>query len=225
MDEYARRKGFIRGNFPNYYEFNPPENRMQVMNDVFWKRIVQQKAEISVLDVGCNDGTLTNIVRQKLLLLGARSVASHGVDIDEQLIDKARCRYPDCRFSCCDFMVDDVSGNYDIVLCFGTTMWIHLNYGDNGLKDFIQSLCNKAKLSLVIEPQNWRSYKTAKRRLRKVKADVPESFKTIRVKGDDDIRAIILSIAEESFASTDSSSMTTNWDRTIFYFYDKRERN
>jgi 7SK snRNA methylphosphate capping enzyme len=46
-------------------------------------------------------------------------------------------------------------------MCFSLTMWIHLNYGDEGIRKLFSKLSNHLKVGghLIIEPQKWKSYK------------------------------------------------------------------
>ena len=62
---------------------------------------------------------------------------------------------------------------FDIIFCFSVTMWIHLNHGDEGLKQFLSNICKFTEL-LIIEPQPWKCYQTAVRRLRKNKEAFPD---------------------------------------------------
>lgn len=55
---------------------------------------------------------------------------------------------------------------FDIVFCFSTTMWIHLNHGDAGLESLLTCLASWAD-NVIIEPQPWKCYRNAARRLRR----------------------------------------------------------
>ena len=44
------------GNFINYYEFHPPEERLRLLPDNFGSRISADQGATLVLDVGCNAG-------------------------------------------------------------------------------------------------------------------------------------------------------------------------
>lgn len=66
---------------------------------------------------------------------------------------------------------------FDIILMMSVTKWIHLNWGDEGLKRvFVNAYAALAPGgALIIEPQPWRSYKQA---FRKNKHDVPAEWKS-----------------------------------------------
>ncbi len=222
QDDCTRTNGHILGNFPRYYEFNPPDHRLTAIGKGIWAELSSSKQHISFLDVGCNDGTLTNLIREEILSSGYESVSAYGVDIDSELVKRARKTYPECVFTCCDFLLDPSIEQYDIVCCFGTTMWVHLNHGDAGLSNLIIKLCKKARLSLLLEPQNWHSYRNAKRRLRKMNHTVPESFTSISVQGDDEIQTLTYEVANKYFGSNRTLGVTKNWNRSILQFYDKK---
>lgn len=44
------------GNFINYYQFNAPENRLEVFPTAVLDQIKSESAEVYCLDVGCNSG-------------------------------------------------------------------------------------------------------------------------------------------------------------------------
>lgn len=108
-----------------------------------------------------------------------------GVDLDPILIERAReCnQHPDhLTFECLDFLSDDCGETlrrhlaqlhktrFDVVFCFSITMWIHLNHGDDGLEEFLRKACDLSEM-IVIEPQPWKCYRNASRRLRRVKSE------------------------------------------------------
>jgi 7SK snRNA methylphosphate capping enzyme len=151
-----------------------------------------------VLDVGCNDGTLTCQFAREL---GARSVV--GVDIDSSLVHTARqrvrvlvdqmrtsgspalaannadagesipasTRFPsNISFVNGDFvlraddLLDNVQDEYDTVVAFSITKWVHVNNGDAGLRRFFKRCyrCLRPGGRLLLEAQPWSSYERRK---------------------------------------------------------------
>lgn len=115
-----------------------------------------------------------------------------GVDIDDHLIQRAQNRdaQPNVRFQCVDFMNPESETQiqqylsergrtrFDVIFAFSVSMWIHLNHGDAGLGEFLGRM---AALShhVVLEPQPWRCYQTAARRMRKLKEPEFEEMKKL----------------------------------------------
>ena len=61
---------------------------------------------------------------------------------------------------------------FDVAFCFSTTMWVHLNHGDAGLEALLRTLAAWAD-SVVVEPQPWKCYRNAARRMKRANVDDP----------------------------------------------------
>lgn len=51
------------GNFINYYQFHPPDNRIAMLPQNIWNFTLQKPNKCYVLDVGCNAGVCNNYLR------------------------------------------------------------------------------------------------------------------------------------------------------------------
>ena len=129
-----------------------------------WKSLNEPK-DFYIMDIGCNEGDLSvglwNLVKSEL----PTHVRCHvvGVDLDPELMNLANNKHTSTPnegivteqklFECVDFSKEsDVSllrlklssqqlsvpiPHFHLITIFSTTMWIHINHGDNGLKQFL----------------------------------------------------------------------------------------
>lgn len=201
MEEFIEPGAVRHGNFINYYDFNSAPERLNLLpTDVnYWKTSCDRSTgPYLVLDVGCNAGNFTQLLYEFLVQKKPeQNVIVLGIDIDATLIERATLanKYPQNVFyQCCNIMecrdadadaadiVNDhlksyAKSQFDVVCCFSITMWIHLNNGDNGLQRFLDLMTQFSDI-LIIEPQPWKCYQNAVRRMKR--AGVENTFPLYR---------------------------------------------
>lgn len=91
--------------------------------------------------------------------------------VDENEITSGRTFPENVCFRTFNYAVTDESHmvsdkqQYDLILCLSLTKWIHLNFGDIGLKMTFRRMFNQLRPGgkLILEAQNWASYKKRKK--------------------------------------------------------------
>jgi SAM-dependent methyltransferase len=180
--------GHVYGNFDKYYSFHPPQARMSLIIPGMFKQIWESqgsKATFFLLDIGCNEGDLSIEVYHRVQNELPEYVGIYllGIDIDQVLIEKAKEKhrsddYKHCTFIMADVMKDTLPMDEDPIQqymkkytiqhfsftsLFSVTMWIHVNYGNDLFYAFLRRMCGLS-VSLLIEPQPWKCYRSAKKR-------------------------------------------------------------
>ncbi|XP_044535305.1 RNA 5'-monophosphate methyltransferase [Gracilinanus agilis] len=199
------------GNFPCYSRFHPPEQRLRLLPPALLQRLFPpgglDPRPLLGLDVGCNSGELSIALYRHLLSLdegeicpvSTRDLRFLCCDIDPVLVDRAE---KDCPFpAAMSFVTLDIMdpqarepllssflnqfgrSAFDIVFCMSITMWIHLNHGDSGLLAFLAHLASLCRY-LLVEPQPWKCYRAAARRLRKLGHHNFDNFRSLAIRGD-----------------------------------------
>jgi SAM-dependent methyltransferase len=171
------------GNFNNYYRFHPVDQRMSALP--WLPGLVAQHCPrtASFLDVGCNCGDLTHAIALQLQsALPHVALSGLGVDLDAQLVQRCAAHAQACprlqflpldaaqpdftRLVRDQFLSSLAASQFDVTFMFSVTMWMHLHLGDDAFVRVIRALADLTRALLVIEPQEFRSYKTAAKRQR-----------------------------------------------------------
>ncbi|KFP79546.1 Pre-miRNA 5'-monophosphate methyltransferase, partial [Acanthisitta chloris] len=105
---------------------------------------------------------------------------------------------------------------FDLGFCMSLTMWIHLNHGDRGLVEFLEFLASLCTF-LLVEPQPWKCYRAAARRLRRLGRKDFEHFRSLGIQGDMGER-ISRILTEQCAMDLVCSFGNTSWDRRLLLF-------
>ncbi len=233
------------GSFVRYYEHNPVERRLAVLNspslaflDSVSHVINKHKSgPLLLVDLGSNSGDLTLALHSLVQTVDtsrSKDWYSLGLELDPQLVDVARSACQDStshnvKFECCNLLVGggerrmmeftEMHGRtgIQIVTAFALTMWLHINAGDEGLRKALRSWGRVADV-LIVEPQNWHSYKNARDRPRK-RGLLPFAHWPLlswRKTVVSDIKNFLLN--ECGFHSCSTCGTTVDWGREVLVF-------
>ncbi|GAA6007910.1 hypothetical protein JCM11491_006535 [Sporobolomyces phaffii] len=181
------------GNYKNYYTFRPastytsdpstpappPASAIDQRLELLSPSLFKGKR---VLDLGTNAGKISHDLRTSF---DPEEVL--GVDIDQVLIEdskriaKEQGLEDGLRFELGDFMQEgwleqlgerEGRGNFEVVLLFSVTKWLHLHWGDDGMRRLFASLYDFLPTGgvVVVEPQERENYARAVRKNKDLKA-------------------------------------------------------
>nr|XP_061801863.1 7SK snRNA methylphosphate capping enzyme-like [Nerophis lumbriciformis] len=106
---------------------------------------------------------------------------------------------------------------YDVILCLSVTKWVHLNWGDSGLKRFFKRVYRHLHPGgiFILEPQPWQSYVKRK----KLTDNINRNFHSIRLKPDQFSSYLTNEVGFTSceFLGT-PKSLTRGFQRPIYLF-------
>lgn len=173
----------------------------------------------------------TQLLQQFLEQQLRRPVHVLGVDIDERLIDRAKTdnTFPEkITYFTADvlnaakfdtqiqvYLAQHHRNKFDAICCYSITMWIHLNHHDSGLQFFLRKLAAIAEL-FVVEPQPWKCYQTAERRLKRT-GEIFPLFLELKWRSDVE-QQIQKYLEKELRLQSVYESTPTKWQRRICFY-------
>ncbi|XP_062993304.1 LOW QUALITY PROTEIN: 7SK snRNA methylphosphate capping enzyme [Elgaria multicarinata webbii] len=118
-----------------------------------------------------------------------------------------------------DELLEAQKPEYDVILCLSLTKWVHLNWGDEGLKRLFKRFFRHLRPGgiLVLEPQAWSSYKKRKN----LTETICRHYHQIKLKPDQ--FPSYLTSSEVGFSSYELVAMPRNtskgFQRPIYLFH------
>ncbi|KAI1708244.1 bicoid-interacting protein 3 (Bin3) domain-containing protein [Ditylenchus destructor] len=169
------------GNFNNYRTLNRESFQFDPRVDIFCEDWFNNR---KVLDIGCNAGLMAISIA---VLFSPRKIV--GIDLDHHLIMQARKNiaptqappstskgptFPDNIIFLCENYVFDtdeqlnkVSEEWDIITAISIVKWVHLNWGDIGLKRFFKRIFRNltAQGRLIVNFENYDAYRRCRNKM------------------------------------------------------------
>ena len=156
------------------------------------------------------------------------------IDIDATLIQRSTesNRYVDNIYyrtadvqsdSCQQEVIGEFLWNHSItkfsfILVNSITMWIHLNHGDDGLRNFLQYVSSIAEY-VLIEPQDWKCYRAAVRRMKKLGCQPFQHFTALEWReGVDQLILKYLQSEACGLKLVKGLGQTELWSRSLYLF-------
>ncbi|QDZ22722.1 Bin3-type S-adenosyl-L-methionine methyltransferase [Chloropicon primus] len=182
-----RQYDILHGRYGNYHHYYA---RRHTSENVFAcdPRCMTMKEDWirgkDCLDLGCNEGPICVELASEY-----KPRTMVGIDVDAELIRVASRRLEDKKslvrgegrhdaeerlraldntaFIHTDFMRWNYEErSYDTVMCFSVVKWVHLCYGDKGIRDLFELFSKILRVGgiLCLEYQAWNSYKNSKKK-------------------------------------------------------------
>ncbi|KAF1859655.1 hypothetical protein Lal_00010239 [Lupinus albus] len=101
--------------------------------------------------------------------------------------------------------------HYDTILCLSVTLWIHLNWGDDGLKTLFQKIWNMLLPNglFVLEPHKWKTYEHN----RNISETATMNYLNIKIRPD---KFLEILLGEIGFSELIHLSSVRNRDIMVF---------
>ncbi|XP_014852021.1 PREDICTED: 7SK snRNA methylphosphate capping enzyme-like isoform X2 [Poecilia mexicana] len=107
---------------------------------------------------------------------------------------------------------------YDVILCLSVTKWVHLNWGDSGLKRLFKRAYRHLRPGglFILEPQPWESYV----RRKKLTENINRNYRSIRLKPDQFSSYLTNEVGFTSFEHLGSPKCSVRgFQRPVYVFH------
>ncbi|CAG8433689.1 11266_t:CDS:2 [Ambispora gerdemannii] len=120
----------------------------------------ETKNDDSLVAIISNHRSCSTIQSTSTIIAGPSKMETDKKSLD---VDDESVHFPhNILFRCADWMKETIKKEkYDTILALSITKWIHLHYGDSGIKEFFCKIYDSLKPGgiFLIEPQPWSSYR------------------------------------------------------------------
>ncbi|XP_065140490.1 7SK snRNA methylphosphate capping enzyme [Paramisgurnus dabryanus] len=117
-----------------------------------------------------------------------------------------------------DLLLQTQKEEYDVILCLSVTKWVHLNWGDAGLKRLFHRVYRHLRPGglFILEPQPWNSYG----RRKKLTEVIFKNYHSIRFKPDQFSCYLTTDVGFSSYELIgNSQSLSRGFQRPIYIFH------
>ncbi|XP_042581060.1 7SK snRNA methylphosphate capping enzyme [Cyprinus carpio] len=117
-----------------------------------------------------------------------------------------------------DVLVQTQREEYDVILCLSVTKWVHLNWGDAGLKRLFKRVYKHLRPGglFILEPQPWNSYGKRK----KLTETIFKNYHSIRLKPDHFSSYLTTEVGFSSYELIGTSqNYSRGFQRPIYLFH------
>ncbi|XP_058239715.1 7SK snRNA methylphosphate capping enzyme [Hemibagrus wyckioides] len=117
-----------------------------------------------------------------------------------------------------DVLLETQREEFDVILCLSVTKWIHLNWGDTGLRRFFQRVYRHLRPGglFILEPQPWNSYSKRK----KLTEAIYKNYFSIQLKPEQFSSFLTSEVGFSSYELLGTpNSSTRGFQRPIYLFH------
>ncbi|XP_026115714.1 7SK snRNA methylphosphate capping enzyme [Carassius auratus] len=117
-----------------------------------------------------------------------------------------------------DMLLQTQTEEYDVILCLSVTKWVHLNWGDAGLKRLFKRVYKHLRPGglFILEPQPWNSYGKRK----KLTETIFKNYHSIRLKPDHFSSYLTTEVGFSSYELIGTSqNYSRGFQRPIYLFH------